>query len=122
MSGFVTPARLKKSNIFSVESAIWLSKRHHALAARRKSAHPLVYRHGPAQQISLHRIAAVCNQKVELLRGFHSFRHHMQSEMPCHAENGLDDGGIVAAAVRVLDKTLVDLEFVQRQTFKISEA
>src|SRR3569832_2427220 len=118
MSGFVTPARLKKSNIFSVESAIWLSKRHHAFAVRRKSAHPLVYRHGPAQQISLHRIAAVCNQKVELLRNYHSFRHHMQSEMPCHAENGLDENKNKATTKQDHDKTLVDLEFVQRQTFK----
>src|SRR3569623_2140982 len=109
------------SQVFSLQSAIRRSKRHHALPSRGNPAYPFIYRHRAIQEIALYRIAAVRNQKIELLLSFHAFGDDMQAKMARHAENGLDDCSIVTVGRCIVDEAFIDFQFVNRQLLEIGK-
>src|SRR3569623_562733 len=109
------------SQVFSLQSAIRRSKRHHALPSRGKPAYPFIYRHRASQEFALYRFAAVRNQKFELLLSFLAFGDDMQAKMARHAENGQDDCSIVTVGRCIVDEAFIDFQLVNRQMLEIDK-
>jgi len=71
-------------------------------------------RQGMAEQIALEVAAAVSLEEFELLGSLHALGDHLDAEMSRHAEDGLDDHGVIVVDDDVTHERPIDLEHIDR--------
>lgn len=81
----------------------------------------LLYWQRLAEQITLKISASLVDQELVLCCRFHTFRHHIQAQLGGHGNDRLNKVGITVIGGNVSDEGLIDLDFIQRQAFKIRE-
>ena len=64
----------------------------------------MIRRSGLSEKESLHFLAALFAQEVELRLGFHTFRCHDEVEAVSHADDGGDDGPIALTRFDLVDE------------------
>ncbi len=70
----------------------------------------------PAEEKALHLVTSVISQKIELMPGFHSLRHHFKIETVGHRNDGLGNRGVGRILADIINKRSVYFEAVQRKT------
>src|SRR4249919_3113753 len=70
---------------------------------------------------TLHLVAAVRAQEIQLLRALHTLRQHSQVQDVAQRDDGLDDGCVIGILIDVADERLVDFESVNRKALQIVE-
>src|SRR4030067_253296 len=72
--------------------------------------------------ISLHLMAVMRGQKIQLLFRFHAFRNNPKVQAMPHIDNRFHDGRIARDNRDLLSERLVNLEFVPRETLQVTQA
>src|SRR5688572_19313057 len=79
-------------------------------------------RHRAAEQISLHEVAAMLAEEVELLAPFHLLGNHLESEIVCEREQRADDRAAAFVVRQWFHERSADLQAVQREVLKMGDA
>src|SRR5229473_2240159 len=69
----------------------------------------------PTEIITLHFVAILGAQPLELVGGFHAFCDDGELEAVAQADDGPDDGGVARIRRQVPDEALIDLQPVHRK-------
>src|ERR1700716_2957209 len=74
-----------------------------------------------AEEIALHRVAALVGEEAELLLGFPALRDDRHFEAVAKADDGAHDRGRLRIASEIDDESAVDLDLVERKRLQIAE-
>ncbi|MNC66495.1 hypothetical protein D3C75_1168930 [compost metagenome] len=81
----------------------------------------LVGRHRPPEQVTLHFVAIVLAQKLQLLVGFHAFSNHRQVQTVGHGDDCPGDLRVLLAFGQTVDEGAVDLQYIDRELLEVVE-
>src|SRR5690606_13837799 len=79
----------------------------------------LARRQRPGEQVTLHLVAAVAAQQLELTARFDPLGDHLEAQALGERDDRLGDRGVVRIGGDVLDERLVDLERLDREALEV---
>src|SRR6185436_12363535 len=86
-----------------------------------KQRDDLVFRNGPAYQVTLDLIALQTAEQVPLRRFFHTLRDDLEMQRMRHRDDCGDDGQVVGVLVDLRNEGPIDLEVVDRQSRQVAQ-
>src|ERR1700761_6669072 len=98
-----------------------LARRLHDIAAATDQRSILPDRQRLADQIALHRVAALVGQEGKLLQRLDTFGHQRHAEAMAEIDHGGDDRGRLWVAAEIDDESAVDLDLVERERLQVAE-
>src|SRR6267154_1557020 len=99
-----------------------LARRLHGLAAAAANQRGVLPdRRGLADEITLHRVAALLGEEAELLLGLDALGDDRHFQAVAEVDDGANDRRRLRAAAEVHDEGAVDLDLVERERLQIAQ-